>query len=34
MLFDGSYLENQLISSIRITMDKPEMIEGLEINLI
>ncbi len=35
MLFGGFYLENQLFSSIWITMDKPEMIEeGLKVNLI
>ncbi len=31
----GFYLKNQLFSSIRITMDKPETIEeGLEIHFI
>ncbi len=34
MLFGGFYLENLLFSRIQITMDKPETIEGLEINLI
>ncbi len=33
-LFGVFYLEKQLFSSIWITMDKPETIEELEMNLI